>query len=63
MFDEGRGSTPRVFLTLGDKLLVAGVGDVLEGGFRLVAISGQELVFNHLKDNVTLKLAVAGGPS
>jgi hypothetical protein len=63
MLDEGAVARPRVFLSLGDKLLVAGVGDTLEGGYRLVAISGQELVFTHVQNNVTLKLAVAGGTS
>lgn len=63
LLDEGRGGKPRVFLSLGDKLLVAGVGDRLEGGYQLVAISAQELVFQHVQNNVTLKLAVAGGSS
>ena len=39
------------------------VGDTLEGGYKLMAISAQELVFNHVQNNVTLKLAVAGGNS
>jgi len=63
LLDEGRGAKPRVFLALGEKLLVAGVGDRLEGGYQLVAISAQELVFQHVQNNVTLKLAVAGGNS
>lgn len=63
MLDEGPKAKPRVFLSLGDKLLVAGVGDTLEGGYKLTAISGQELVFTHVQNNVTLKLVVAGGTS
>jgi len=63
LLDEGGGAKPRVFLSLGEKLIVAGVGDVVEGGYRLVAISGQELVFQHLQNNVTLRLAVAQGSS
>jgi len=61
LLDEGPAARPRVFLAFGDKLLVAGVGDELEGGYRLVAISAQEIVFTHVQNNVTLKLAVAGG--
>ena len=63
LLDEGNAARPRVFLSIGEKLLVAGVGDELEGGYRLVAISAQELVFTHVQNNVTLKLAVAGGNS
>jgi hypothetical protein len=63
MLDEGPKAKPRVFLSIGDKLLVAGVGDTLEGGYKLTAISGQELVFTHVQNNVTLKLVVAGGTS
>ena len=53
----------RVFLSLGEKLLVASPGDVLEGGFRLESIGAQELVFVHLQQNVTVKLSAAGGQS
>lgn len=63
LLDEGAAARPRVFLSIGEKLLVAGVGDELEGGYRLVAISAQEIVFTHVQNNVTLKLAVAGGNS
>ncbi len=63
LLDEGSAAKPRVFLSLGDKLLVAGVGDTLEGGYQLVAITTQELVFNHVQNNVTLKLVVTGGRS
>ncbi len=58
LLDEGRGKPMRVFLSLGDKLLVAGVGDQLDGGFTLVNISGQELVFNHPRTNTALRLAL-----
>lgn len=63
LLDEGAGAKPRVFLSLGDKLLVASAGESLEGGFRLDAISGQELVFTHLQQNITLRLSVQGGSS
>lgn len=63
LLDEGAAARPRVFLALGEKLLVAAVGDTLEGGFRLTAISAQELVFEHVQSRLTLKLAVAAGAS
>jgi hypothetical protein len=59
--DEGPRGRPKVFLALGDRLLMAAVGDTLDGGWRLVAISAQELVFTHAQNNLTLKLPVAGG--
>jgi hypothetical protein len=31
---------------------------VLEGGFRLDSISGQELVFTHMQQQKTLRLSV-----
>jgi hypothetical protein len=58
LLDEGKAAKPRVFLALGDKLIVADTGQVLEGGFRLDSISGQELVFTHMQQQKTLHLSV-----
>ena len=58
LLDEGKAGRPRVFLALGDKLIVADTGQVLEGGFRLDSISGQELVFTHVQQSTTLRLSV-----
>jgi hypothetical protein len=63
MLDDPSGKRQRVFLSLGDKLLVAGPGDVLEGGFRLDSIGAQELVFVHVQQNVSVRLSATGGPS
>lgn len=61
LLDDAQAGKPRVFLALGEKLLVASPGDLLEGGFRLESIGSQELVFVHLQQNLTLRLSVAGG--
>jgi hypothetical protein len=61
--DDPGAAKPRVFLALGEKLLVASPGDVLEGGFRLESIGAQELVFIHLQQNVSVKLSATGGQS
>ncbi len=63
LLDDKGAVKPRVFLSIGDKLLIASAGDVLEGGFRLDAISAQELIFTHIQNNVTLRLDVQGGKS
>ncbi|RZS58017.1 hypothetical protein [Sphaerotilus mobilis] len=54
---------PQVFLSVGDKLLVAGPGDALEGGFRLDAIKPTELVFIHVQQGVTVRMPLSGAPS
>lgn len=54
--------SPTVFLTLGERLIVAKTGDTLEGGFRLETVSARELTFVHVQQNVTLRLSVTGGP-
>ncbi|MEY4754062.1 MAG: hypothetical protein RJA44_1737 [Pseudomonadota bacterium] len=61
MLAERDGSDPRVFLMMGDKLIMARPGDVLEGGFRLDSIRPRELRFVRPSDNVTLKLSVEEG--
>lgn len=61
LLDDKGAVKPRVFISLGDKLLIASVGDTLEGGFRLDAITAQELVFTHIQNNVLLRLDVQGG--
>ncbi len=53
--------SPTVFLTLGERLIVAKTGDTLEGGFRLETVSARELTFVHVQQNVTLRLSVTGG--
>lgn len=60
LLDDKGAVKPRVFLSLGDKLLIVSAGDALEGGFRLDAITAQELVFTHVQNNVTLRLDVQG---
>jgi hypothetical protein len=60
LLDDAQTGKPRVFLSLGEKLLVASPGDVLEGGFRLDSIGAQELAFTHMQQNISLKLSVAG---
>ena len=61
LLDDKGAVKPRVFLSLGDKLLIVSAGEALEGGFRLDAITAQELVFTHIQNNVTLRLDVQGG--
>lgn len=61
MLAERDGSQPQVFLLKGDKLIVARVGDVLEGGFRLDAVQPRGLRFVRPSDNVTLTLSVEEG--
>ncbi len=57
-----KSDSPTVFLTLGERLIVAKTGDTLEGGFRLETVSARELTFIHIQQNVTLRLSVTGGP-
>jgi hypothetical protein len=61
LLDDKGAVKPRVFLSFGEKLLIVSAGDSLEGGFRLDAITAQELVFTHIQNNVTLRLDVQGG--
>jgi hypothetical protein len=61
MLAERDGSDARVFLMLGDKMLMARRGDALEGGWRLDTISSRELQFVRPSDNATLKLSVEEG--
>jgi hypothetical protein len=63
LVEQGLATTPRVFLALNDKLLVAGVGDTLEGGFRLDAILPNELVFTHVQRNLQLRMPLQGASS
>ena len=61
MYAEKSGS-PSVFLSLGERLIVAKSGDTVEGGFRLQTVSPRELTFIHVQQNVTLRMSVDGGP-
>jgi hypothetical protein len=61
MLSERDGGDARVFLMLGDKMLMARRGETLEGGWRLDIISPQELQFVRPLDNTTLKLSVEEG--
>lgn len=63
LLDEAQPGGARVFLAVGDKLLVAGPGDVLDGGFRLDEIRATELVFTHVQLGRTVRLPLAGVPS
>jgi hypothetical protein len=49
-----------VFLAVGDKLIHARAGELLEGGYRLESISAKELVFVQLQQNLTLRMSVDG---
>jgi hypothetical protein len=61
MLSERDGGDARVFLMLGDKMLMARRGETLDGGWRLDTISPQELQFVRPSDNTTLKLSVEEG--
>jgi hypothetical protein len=61
MLAERDGSDARVFLMMGDKMIMARVGDVLDGGYRLEHIAARELRFVRPIDNLTLKLSVEEG--
>ena len=60
MYAEKTGP-PSVFLSLGERLIVAKSGDTVEGGFRLETVSARELTFVHVQQNVTLRMSVDGG--
>ena len=60
MYAEKTGP-PSVFLSLGERLIVAKSGDTVEGGFRLETVSARELTFVHVQQNVTLHMSVDGG--
>jgi hypothetical protein len=63
MLETLPGKKPQVFLSVGDKLLVAAPGDALEGGFRLDAVKPTELVFIHVQQGVTVRMPLSGAPS
>lgn len=63
MLETLPGKKPQVFLSVGDKLLVAAPGEALEGGFRLDAIKPTELVFIHVQQGVTVRMPLSGAPS
>jgi hypothetical protein len=56
------GVAPRVFLARGEALITAQAGDTLDGGFRLESVAPRELVFMHLQQQRTVRLAVEGEP-
>jgi hypothetical protein len=45
---DAESAHPRVFLSSGDRLLIAAPGDVLDQQYRLEAIAAAELVFTYL---------------
>jgi hypothetical protein len=57
-----QGASSSVFLALGNAVITAKAGDVLEGGFRLESITPRELTFLHLQLNQTVRLPVDGDP-
>ncbi len=63
MLETLPSARPQVFLSVGDKLLIASPGDALEGGFRLEAIKPTELVFIHVQQGVTVRMPLSGAPS
>ncbi|MGY0194540.1 hypothetical protein ACWA7J_05625 [Leptothrix sp. BB-4] len=63
MLETLPSAKPQVFLSIGDKLLVAAAGDALDGGFRLEAIKPTELVFIHVQQGVTVRMPLSGAPS
>lgn len=63
MLESLPSDKPKVFLSVGDKLIVAAPGDALDGGFRLEAIRATELVFLHVQQGVTVRLPLSGAPS
>jgi hypothetical protein len=61
MLADRDGGDARVFLMLGDKMLMARPGETLEGGWRLDNIGQRELQFVRPSDNTMLKLSVEEG--
>lgn len=57
-----KGVPVSVFLALGNAVINAKAGDVLEGGYTLQSISPRELVFVHQQLNQTVRLPVDGDP-
>ena len=57
-----KGQAAGVYLALGDKLIDARPGDVLEGGYQLKSISATELLFLQSQSQLTVRLAVDGEP-
>jgi hypothetical protein len=60
MLADRDGSQPQVFLLMGDKILLARPGELLEGGFKLEGIGARELRFVWPADNTVLKLGIDG---
>ena len=58
-----QGQPSRVYLALGDQLLEARPGDVLEGGYQLQSIALRELVFLNTRLNQTVRMPVDGETS
>ncbi len=54
------GSRPQVFLLMGDRVIVARPGELIEGGFRLDSIGARELRFVWPSDNSMLRLGIDG---
>jgi hypothetical protein len=60
MMQDLRAGKPSVFLAVGERLIVATVGQVVEGGFRLESISPNELLFVHQETNKSTRVALMG---
>ena len=54
------GHPTRVFLGLGDNLITAAPGDVLEGGFKLEKIGPKDIEFVHLQRKLVLRMPIEG---
>ncbi|MEX8498743.1 hypothetical protein [Leptothrix ochracea] len=60
MLADRDGSQPQVFLLMGEKILLARPGEMLEGGFKLEGVGARELRFVWPADNTILKLGIDG---
>jgi hypothetical protein len=58
MTENGRPTS--VFLALGEQLLQARPGDLLEGGYQLRSIAPRELIFLNPQLNLTVRMPVDG---
>ncbi len=56
-----KAKPPSAILALGERVLLARAGELVEGGFRLDSISARELTFTHVQQNVTLRMSTDGG--
>lgn len=57
------GKPARVYLALGDQLIEARPGDLLDGGYQLQSIAPRELVFLNTQLKLTVRMPVDGETS